>query len=207
MATVFEQPQLAKEELNDSDFCSWALQQSKESLALREFAAEHRYNGNLDWDYLLEEVDYLAREELKTVGSLLKNIVSHLLYIEHFPTVNACPGWQAEVFNWRVEMRDEFELNPGMASKVTVEFQTIFWNAGVSKFINKFAESKKERSVYTEVLMDQFRWPIEEICGFGPRVREQDMPKVVQPSLPIALVETLKKAGADWDFADPIDAA
>ena len=202
MTSAIKQAESEVAALYDVDFYSWATCQTKALIELREFASRHRFNGIVDWDNLIEEVEDLAKSQLRSVGSFLKNTVSHLLYIANYPTDSACKSWQDEIITWRKQMRDTIAENPGATHHITDEFIISKWGSAVRDYVDKFPLTKKEKIVLLRELENNMRWTAEEICGFNPQVREQDMPTYIPPSLPDELVDVLIEANVDWKFAE-----
>ena len=196
---------LRKQDLSDSklyykDFYTWAIKQFDALTELRQVTVEAGLNCNVDWDNLLEEVEDLAGRQLDSVGGFMVNIVTHLLAIEYLSKSTACQHWQQEIQDWRLQMRSVFEDKPGTTSAVSDTFVVSKWNLGVRRFITKVDPIKKERIRLERELIGTLRWPLEEICGFDPQSREQDMPEAIEPSLPDGLVDVLEARNVEWNY-------
>jgi hypothetical protein len=88
-------------QLYDADFYAWTRQQAME---LRRFA-KARPNVPLDLEHLAEEIRDLAKSGRDTAYSLTRQIIQHLLLIEHSPAIQQRPHWMDEVNEFRAQMR------------------------------------------------------------------------------------------------------
>ena len=90
-------------DLYEEDFAAWVQQQVA---ALRALAASGTAPPGLDLRRLIEEVEYLAKNEQQTVESHVVNIIAHLLKLEHSPAADPRRGWEDTVDTQRSELAD-----------------------------------------------------------------------------------------------------
>jgi hypothetical protein len=89
-------------DLYEKDFYAWALEQARQLRAIQ----ESRPNLPLDFEHLIEEVEDLARSDLRTARSQLRRLVEHLLKLEHSPAGRPRQQWLKGVDNARSEIAD-----------------------------------------------------------------------------------------------------
>ena len=88
-------------ELYEADFYAWTKQQATE---LRRFA-KTRPNLPLDLEHIAEEIRDLGKSERDTVYSLARQIMQHLLLIEHSPATEQRQHWMDEIDEFRAQMK------------------------------------------------------------------------------------------------------
>lgn len=91
----------APDDLYEADFYAWTKQQA---LALRRFART-RPNLPLDLEHIAEEIQDLGKSERDTVYSLARQIMQHLLLIEHSPASEQRRHWMDEIDEFRAQMK------------------------------------------------------------------------------------------------------
>ncbi|MDJ0730349.1 MAG: DUF29 domain-containing protein [Crocosphaera sp.] len=75
--------------LYETDYCLWLEKQAS--------AIKNRDVECLDWDNLLEEIEYLGREEINAVNSLLKQIIIHRLKLDYTSNIYSRHHWKCEI--------------------------------------------------------------------------------------------------------------
>lgn len=82
------------------------LQETIELLRKRQFEA-------LDLDHLIEELEDLGNEKKNAVASLLEQIIRHLLLLKYWTVEleNNKTHWQAEIYNFRIQLRRRLTTN------------------------------------------------------------------------------------------------
>jgi len=88
--------------LYDVDFYAWAEHQAA---TLRRLQAT-RQNLPLDFEHLIEEVENLARSELRAARSQLRRLLRHLLKLEHSPAESPRRQWLNSIDDARAELDD-----------------------------------------------------------------------------------------------------
>lgn len=96
----------APAELYDTDFFAWTQDQASE---LRRFAAS-RPNLPLDLDHLAEEIEDLGKEQRNALRSWTRQIVLHLLLLQHSPSSAPRSGWRSEIKAGRDEIEDRLSV-------------------------------------------------------------------------------------------------
>jgi hypothetical protein len=89
-------------ELYKADFYAWARGQAD---ALRRLA-ETRPDVEIDLEHLIEEVEGLARTDLRAASSQLRRLMIHLLKLAHARAPDPRLGWARTVDNARAEIDD-----------------------------------------------------------------------------------------------------
>lgn len=90
--------------LYDEDFYAWAQHQAA---ALRRLQAKSP-NVALDFANLIEEIEGLARSDLRTARSQLRRLIEHLLKLENSPADRPRRQWLRSVDDARFELEDVF---------------------------------------------------------------------------------------------------
>ena len=75
--------------LYETDYFLWL---EKQAIAIRK-----RDVGGLDWDNLLEELEYLGRKQVNAVNSLLKQIIIHRLKLDYTSEIYSRHHWKCEI--------------------------------------------------------------------------------------------------------------
>lgn len=96
--------------LYDEDFVLWTERQAEE---LRR-AAHAGSNLPLDWENLAEEIESVGRSERRQLGSLVEQIIAHLLKLAHSPSLDARVGWESEIGYFRSFLRDTLDESPSL---------------------------------------------------------------------------------------------
>ena len=87
-------------QLYEADFYAWTKQQATE---LRRFA-KTRPNLPLDLEHIAEEIQDLGKIEQDTVYSLARQIMQHLLLIEHSPATEQRRHWMDQIDEFRAQI-------------------------------------------------------------------------------------------------------
>jgi hypothetical protein len=96
--------------LYDDDFVLWTERQA-ESLRL---AARQGSNLPLDWENLAEEIESVGRSERRRVGTLVSNIIAHLLKLAYSPSDRDRSGWESEIGSARDYLRRTLDESPSL---------------------------------------------------------------------------------------------
>ncbi len=119
---------ISKEELKelyDKDFPLWAE-------INYELLKEKLYDL-VDWENLLEEIEDMARSDLKACISQLARILEHMYKWDNFRDLaggkTAGMGWIKSIENARNEILDTFELSPSLRTKLSYELNTAWRSA------------------------------------------------------------------------------
>jgi hypothetical protein len=88
-------------QLYEADFYAWTRQQATE---LRRFA-KTRPNLPLDLEHIAEEIRDLGKSERDAVYSLARQIMQHLLLIEHSPATEQRQHWMDEIDELRAQLK------------------------------------------------------------------------------------------------------
>jgi hypothetical protein len=93
-------------QLYEADFYAWTKQQVIE---LRRFA-KTRPNLPLDLEHIAEEIQDLGKSERDAVYSLARQIIQHLLLIEHSPATEQRRHWMDEIDEFRAQMKQKLSI-------------------------------------------------------------------------------------------------
>ena len=85
--------------LYETDYFLWL---EKQAIAIRK-----RDVGGLDWDNLLEELEYLGREQVNAVNSLLKQIIIHRLKLDYTSEIYSRHHWKCEINAFIDDLEDK----------------------------------------------------------------------------------------------------
>jgi len=96
--------------LYEEDTVAWAENQAA---ALRA-AAHGRSNQELDWENLAEEIEDLSKSIKRGIHSHIRNIVEHLIKLEHSPAAPPRSGWRESIEHARVEIEALLDESPSL---------------------------------------------------------------------------------------------
>jgi hypothetical protein len=96
--------------LYEEDTIAWAENQAA---ALRA-VAHGGSNQELDWENLAEEIEDLSKSIKRGVHSHIRNIIEHLIKLEHSPAKQPRKGWVDSIVNARVEIDAALEESPSL---------------------------------------------------------------------------------------------
>jgi Domain of unknown function DUF29 len=100
--------------LYEEDTVAWAENQAA---ALRA-AAQGGSNQALDWENLAEEIDDLGKSIKRSVQSHIRNIIEHLIKLEHSPAHLPRESWRESIQNARTEVDVLLEESPSLKPQV-----------------------------------------------------------------------------------------
>jgi hypothetical protein len=97
-------------DLYEKDFYLW-IQENLKLLRNKEYDL-------VDWENLLEEIEDMARRELRSLISLMAVIMEHLYKWKHFrENKHMGSGWKKSIINARTEMIKLFKDAPSLRAK------------------------------------------------------------------------------------------
>jgi hypothetical protein len=109
--------------LYEADFYAWARHQAD---TLRQFQAT-RPNLSLDFEHLIEEVEDLARRDVRAAKSQLRRLILHALKLEFSPADRPRRQWLNSLDDARHELDDV--LSPSVVAIVTPLLGQLFEEA------------------------------------------------------------------------------
>ncbi len=92
-------PVTVSELLYETDYFLWLEKQA--------IAIKNRDVEGLDWDNLLEEIEYLGREQINAVNSLLKQIIIHRLKLDYTSEIYSRHHWKCEINAFIDDLEDK----------------------------------------------------------------------------------------------------
>jgi hypothetical protein len=125
-------------ELYEKDFYLWVLENLK-LLKNKEYEL-------VDWENLLEEIEYMARKELRSVISLMAVIMEHLYKWENYrESAYMGSGWKKSILNSRKELIDLFDEIPSL-KRIAQEKESLnrAWRRAVNSLIVWFDEDENK---------------------------------------------------------------
>jgi len=125
-------------ELYEKDFYLWVMENLK-LLKNREYEL-------VDWENLLEEIEYMARKELRSVISLMAVIMEHLYKWENYrESAYMGSGWKKSILNARKELIDLFDEIPSL-KRIAQEKESLnkAWRRAVNSLIVWFDEDENK---------------------------------------------------------------
>ncbi len=100
----------------DTDVLAWSEHQAD---LLRRLARGEPANSNeIDWPYIIEEIEAVGQSQIDAVESWLFQAFVHMLKAEAWPLSEAVPHWQGEARGFRAQARRRYR--PSMAQKLDV---------------------------------------------------------------------------------------
>ncbi len=125
-------------ELYEKDFYLWVLENLK-LLKNKEFEL-------VDWENLLEEIEYMARKELRSVISLMAVIMEHLYKWENYKeSAYMGSSWKKSILNARKELIDLFDEMPSL-KRIAQEKESLnkAWKRAVRRLVLWFDEDENK---------------------------------------------------------------
>jgi len=123
-------------ELYEKDFYLWVLENLK-LLKNREFKL-------VDWENLLEEIEDMARMELRSLISFMAVIMEHLYKWENFRyREDVGHSWISSINNARNELDTIFETYPSIRKKSAEDLPTA-WRIAVRRLVRWFKEPQNQ---------------------------------------------------------------
>ncbi len=92
-------PVTVRDLLYETDYFLWLEKQA--------IAIKNRDVEGLDWDNLLEEIEYLGREQINAVNSLLKQIIIHRLKLDYTSEIYSRHHWKCEINAFIDDLEDK----------------------------------------------------------------------------------------------------
>jgi hypothetical protein len=102
-------------DLYDTDVLRWSEQQAD---LLRRLARGERVNEQIDWENVTEEIEYVGRDQLHAVQSLLRQALLHMLKAEAWPLNRDAPTWRSDAIGFRQQAADRYA--PSMRQRLDV---------------------------------------------------------------------------------------
>lgn len=158
----------------------------------------------IDWDNVIEEIEDVAGRDEAAWVSYCKNVISHLLKIEHSGGARAINHWRKEIEGWRREMHDKLSASPGMKGSLSGLLDRA-WRLGRADALQRLAEPAESEDWAAEkrVLRElQRRLPAErhyslvDIAGYDPFIKKAEPDANVWPA-PVARAMN-EALGADY---------
>jgi hypothetical protein len=128
-------------DLYDDDILLWSKRQAD--------ALRRRATNEIDWNNVAEEIESVGNEQRFAVGSLLINIMQHL--ITAWPEASAASHWQHEIDGWRVQIERRLRRAPALRPVIEAELAELYRDA--------------VRSMYRQV-DGMPRPPVPDTCPF-----------------------------------------
>ena len=100
--------------LYEEDTVVWAENQAA---ALRA-AAQGGSNQALDWENLAEEIEDLSKSIKRAVHSHIRNIIEHLIKLEHSPARQPRENWRETIQNARIEVEVLLDDSPSLKPRL-----------------------------------------------------------------------------------------
>ena len=125
-------------ELYEKDFYLWVLENLR-LLKNREFEL-------VDWENLLEEIEYMARKELRSLINLMAVIMEHLYKWENYrESAYMGSGWKKSILDARKELIDLFDEMPSL-KRIAQEKESLnkAWRRAVNSLIAWFDEDENK---------------------------------------------------------------
>lgn len=95
------------DELYEADFSAWSLRQA-------ELIRDRRFDL-IDADNIAEEIESLARKELRSIEKRLRTLVEHLLKLKFFSLSDEPQrGWRVTLTKSRDNLESDFRDNPSL---------------------------------------------------------------------------------------------
>ena len=157
--------------LYDRDLWSWTQEQAA--------ALRRRDLGAIDWENVIEEIESLGGEQKRSWRSHCKNVIAHLLKMEHSRARESLNHWRKEILNWRDQMARGLLDNPGMKGEMT-SLLAAAWEDGRRKAIRSLVDHEGDQvGATTKALGRRWRarlpqecpYALEDIAGYDPRVK------------------------------------
>lgn len=151
--------------LYEEDTVAWAENQAA---ALRSAAAGGS-NQELDWENLAEEIEDLAKSQRRSLRSHIRNIIEHLIKLEHSPANRPHGKWRLSIINSRIKADDRLAESPSLRPQLN---QMIHEEIGRgAKLAIAALQDRRELSrslqqeIKTKSYLDLFSYTQEQILG------------------------------------------
>jgi hypothetical protein len=102
--------------------CDQWLEETISMLKSRHFDA-------VDWDTLIEELEYMVRSERNAVESLLTELLKHLLVYQYWKSGRSHYGkhWEHEILNFQIQLARRLTSN--LKNYLNHKFDSIYFDA------------------------------------------------------------------------------
>ena len=182
-------------ELHDEDPWSWSHEQVA-AMKRRDFDA-------VDWENVIEEIGDVAGRDESAWVSYCRNVIAHLLKIEHSPGSSNLRHWQEEIEDWRGDMYDKLADNPGMRTKLPAMVAKA-WRRGRRIAIGKLAgqelggarPTRRQRRGWEARLPAECPYALEDIVSYDPFDKNAEPNPDIWPA-PVAIVLN-ERLGSDY---------
>jgi hypothetical protein len=134
------------ENLYDLDFYTWALTQAR--------ALRHGLINRLDLPNLAEEVEGMARSEVRELESRLEVLIAHLLKWVWQPQARS-KSWQLTAEEQRLQVRRLLKRNPGLKPKISEILRGAYEGARL--------QAARETSHDKSDFPDECPWTFEQV--------------------------------------------
>ena len=124
--------------LYDDDILAWSEVQAA---ALRSLAGRHDLPNQLDLANVVEEIEDVGKSELRTVESLIRNILTHLIMLWGDPGAPPTNGWRGEIAAWHEDMLRR--ISPSMRQKLDLN---LIWRSAARVPCAKLADRDKAKA-------------------------------------------------------------
>lgn len=100
--------------LYERDFVAWAEQQSARLRA----AAGEGWNLPIDWDSVAEEIEGLAKRDLRELRSRLQRVIEHVLKMQCSLAEHPRRGWAQTITEQRIQIEALLEQSPSLRARL-----------------------------------------------------------------------------------------
>ncbi len=170
--------------LYDRDFYTWSMQQT-EALKRRDFKI-------VDWDNVLEEIKSLGVAQKNNWAAYGARVIEHLLKMEHWDhsSDRVLRHWATEVWDFRSEMADIIDKNPGLKGQYAEMFAGA-WKRGRRFVVHRLAEYEADRGgsqkdavhKWKHVLPRECPYRFEHVTAYDPKSDQEPREDVWPPAV------------------------
>lgn len=130
----------------------------------------------IDWENVIGEIEDVGNRHSDAWASHCKNVISHLLRIEHGGAAEAVDHWRKEILAWRREMYGKLYGNPGMKGSLS-ELLDRAWRLGREDALQALAEQASPEDWVAEKrilrswrrrLPQECPYSLQDIAGYDP---------------------------------------
>jgi hypothetical protein len=151
--------------LYEEDTVAWAENQAA---ALRA-VAHGGSNQELDWENLAEEIEDLAKSQRRSLRGHIRNIIEHLIKLEHSPADRPHRNWRVSIINSRIKADDRLAESPSLRPQLEdmIKEET---GRGAKLAVAALQDRSElsvslERALRTKSYLDLFSYTPEQILG------------------------------------------
>ncbi len=151
--------------LYEEDTVAWAENQAA---ALRA-AAHGGSNQELDWENLAEEIEDLAKSQRRSLHSHIRNIIEHLIKLEHSPADRPHRNWRVSITDSRIKVDDRLAESPSLRARLGRIIEEEI-PRGAKLAITALQDRNElgtslEQALKTKAYFDLFSYTPEQILG------------------------------------------